>query len=144
LKRLCPTRRWSVCWGLGSAESPRWRDIAIQAAHRENSQNSKAKRQIFKETTPDSGIHLEISELIPYFQGGMISRQLKNLEEPDGKISAVEIKRTLSPKVTPGLIESMETLRADRGFIVIPQGDSYPLSKTVTAIGLADYLQTIP
>ena len=26
------------------------------------------------------------------------------IEQPDGKISAVEIKRTLSPKVTPGLI----------------------------------------
>ena len=65
------------------------------------------------------------------------------IEQPDGKISAVEIKRTLSPKVTPGLIESMETLRADRGFIVIPEGQPYPLSKTVTAIGLAEYLPTI-
>ncbi len=65
------------------------------------------------------------------------------IEQPDDKITAVEIKRTLSPKVTPGLIESMETLRADRGFIVIPEGKSYPLSKTVSAIGLAEYLQTI-
>ncbi len=65
------------------------------------------------------------------------------IEHTDGKTTAVEIKRTLSPKVTPGLIESMETLRADRGFIVIPHGESYPLSKTVTAMGLAGYLQTI-
>ncbi|MCC5808208.1 MAG: ATP-binding protein [Opitutales bacterium] len=64
------------------------------------------------------------------------------IEQPDGQICAVEIKRTLSPKVTPGLTESMETLRADRGFIIIPEGASYPLSKTVTAIGLEDYLQT--
>lgn len=65
------------------------------------------------------------------------------IEEADGRISAIEIKRTLSPKVTPGLIESMETLRVDRGFIVIPKSASYPLSRTVTAIGLADLLQTI-
>jgi predicted AAA+ superfamily ATPase len=65
------------------------------------------------------------------------------IEQPDGEITAVEIKRTLSPKLTPGLIESMETLRADRGFIIIPEGDSYPLSKTVTAVGLAEYLQSI-
>lgn len=63
------------------------------------------------------------------------------IEQSDGKITAVEIKRTLSPKVTPGLIESMETLGAARGFIVIPKGEPYPLSKTVMAIGLADYLQ---
>jgi hypothetical protein len=55
----------------------------------------------------------------------------------------VEIKRTLSPKVTSGLLESMETLRADRAIMVIPQGDAYPLSKSVTAIGLIPFLQTI-
>jgi hypothetical protein len=38
----------------------------------------------------------------------------------------------------------METLRADSGFIVIPEGESYPLSKTVSAISLAEYLQAIP
>lgn len=65
------------------------------------------------------------------------------IEAADGKITAVEIKRTLSPKVTPGLTESMQTLRADQGFVVIPKGEPYPLSKNITAIGLADYLQTI-
>lgn len=63
------------------------------------------------------------------------------IEQPDGQICAVEIKRTLSPKVTPGLIESLQTLRADHGFLIVPEGESYPLSKTVTAIGLADYLR---
>jgi predicted AAA+ superfamily ATPase len=65
------------------------------------------------------------------------------IEQADGQITAVEIKRTLSPKVTPGLVESMETLRADRGFMVIPRGDPYPLSKTVTAIGLVNFLRTL-
>jgi hypothetical protein len=66
------------------------------------------------------------------------------IEQPDGGITAVEIKRTLSPKVTPGLIESMVSLCADRAFIVIPEGGSYPLSKTVTATGLAEFLLTLP
>ncbi len=66
------------------------------------------------------------------------------IEQPNGRITTVEIKRTLSPKVTPGLIESMETLHAERGFIVIPGGTAYPLSKTVTAIGLAEALETVP
>jgi len=65
------------------------------------------------------------------------------IESPDGRISAVEIKRTLSPKVTSGLLESMETLRADCAIMVIPQGDAYPLSKSVTATGLIPFLQTI-
>jgi predicted AAA+ superfamily ATPase len=65
------------------------------------------------------------------------------IEHPDGTISAVEIKRTLSPKLTPGLIESMTTLRADRGFIVIPQGETYPLSNTVTAVPLSALLEKL-
>ena len=60
----------------------------------------------------------------------------------DGEIIAVEIKRTLSPKLTPGLIESMGTLEANRGFIVIPEGEPYPLSDSVTAIGLRPFLDS--
>jgi hypothetical protein len=63
------------------------------------------------------------------------------IEQADGRILAVEIKRTLSPKVTPGLVESMETLGSSRGFIVIPEGEAYPLSKSVTATGLRNFLE---
>jgi uncharacterized protein len=66
------------------------------------------------------------------------------LEMPDNTILAVEIKRTLSPKVTPGLIESMATLKADRAIILIPEGDPYPLSEKVTATGLLPFLKTLP
>ena len=64
------------------------------------------------------------------------------IEKADGEILAVEIKRTLSPKLTPGLVESMETLKADRAVIIMPKGDAYPLSKTVTAMGLMSFLRT--
>lgn len=65
------------------------------------------------------------------------------IEQTNGEILAVEIKRTLSPKLTPGLVESMETLKADRGVIVIPEGESFPLSKSVSAMGLLSLLGII-
>lgn len=65
------------------------------------------------------------------------------IEQADGRIHAVEIKRTLSPKLTPGLVESMETLGAHQGFIVIPEGEAYPLSKSVSAVGLLTFLETV-
>jgi predicted AAA+ superfamily ATPase len=64
------------------------------------------------------------------------------IEKADGQVLAVEIKRTLSPKLTPGLTESMRTLGANKGVIIIPQGDSYPLSRTVTAAGLHNFLES--
>jgi hypothetical protein len=60
---------------------------------------------------------------------------------PGGEIIAIEIKRTLSPKVTRGLVESMKTIGADRAVILIPRGEAYPLSDNVMATGLPDYLQ---
>ncbi len=62
------------------------------------------------------------------------------LELPKGETVAIEIKRTLSPKLTPGFIESMKTIQADRGILLIPKGDSFPLSKQVTAMSLPEYL----
>lgn len=65
------------------------------------------------------------------------------LESPQGERVAIEIKRTLSPKLTPGLIESMKTLQADRGILLIPEGNAFPLSKQVMAMSLPDYLTSV-
>jgi len=62
------------------------------------------------------------------------------LESASGEITAVEIKRTLSPKLTPGFLESMETLGAKRGYFITPGGDSFPLSAKVEATSLLEFL----
>jgi predicted AAA+ superfamily ATPase len=66
------------------------------------------------------------------------------LENPSGETVALEIKRTLSPKLTPGFLESMKTLEATKGYYIIPQGETFPLSESVTAISLSDYLARLP
>lgn len=63
------------------------------------------------------------------------------LETPAGGITAIEIKRTLSPKLTPGFLESAATLSAHRGYFIIPSGDAYPLSENVEAVSLREFLQ---
>lgn len=65
------------------------------------------------------------------------------LESSKGEISAIEIKRTLSPKLTPVFRESMQTVAATRGFYVIPDGDRFPLSSNVESCGLYDFLGEI-
>jgi predicted AAA+ superfamily ATPase len=65
------------------------------------------------------------------------------LENSAGEITAIEIKRTLSPKLTPGFLESTTTLGAHRGYYIIPDGDAYPLSESVEAVSLRDFLQRL-
>jgi len=62
------------------------------------------------------------------------------LEHPDGKIHAIEIKRTLFPKVTPALLESCKTLGATQATYLIPEGESFSLSEKVEAISLQSFL----
>lgn len=65
------------------------------------------------------------------------------LEMPDGQTLAVEIKRTLAPKCTPAFRESMNTVGADLGFYVTPGSDRFPLSESVEAICLQDFLSEL-
>jgi predicted AAA+ superfamily ATPase len=58
------------------------------------------------------------------------------LEHPSGAITAIEIKRTLSPKISRGFTESCNTLHANRGYYVMPAGEQFPLSENTTAISL--------
>ena len=62
------------------------------------------------------------------------------LEDAGGRVHAIEIKRTLAPKLTPAFRESMTTLGADRGTYLMPGGERFPLSENVTAINLLDFL----
>lgn len=66
------------------------------------------------------------------------------IETPAGEVIAIEIKRTLSPKLGPGFVESSRTLRSARGYFITPGGDSYPLSESVTVIGLRAFLTQLP
>jgi predicted AAA+ superfamily ATPase len=65
------------------------------------------------------------------------------LEHASGEIHAIEIKRTLSPKLTPAFRESMATLGATKGTYLMPAGDGFPLSGQVDAVGLPQFLQSL-
>lgn len=63
------------------------------------------------------------------------------LESSDGTSTAIEIKRTLSPKVTPAFLESMKTIGATRGYYIMPKGEHYLLAENIEAISLTDFLK---
>ncbi len=66
------------------------------------------------------------------------------IETPKGRTLAVEIKRTLSPKLTPSFIESSKTIQSTQGFFIMPDGDPIPLSDSVEAMSLLDFMDKIP
>lgn len=56
-------------------------------------------------------------------------------------VAAIEIKYSLSPAFTKGLKLSMADLHARQGYIIIPEGKSYPVSENTMVISLRDFLK---
>lgn len=54
---------------------------------------------------------------------------------------AIEIKNTLSPKLTKGLQISMEDTGAERGVVICRIEEGFPLSDKVRAVGLLEFLK---
>jgi hypothetical protein len=57
--------------------------------------------------------------------------------------TAIEIKNTLSPKLSKSMQISMEDTGAENGVIICRISDSYPLSEKVRATGLKEFLKDI-
>jgi predicted AAA+ superfamily ATPase len=57
---------------------------------------------------------------------------------PGGKKWAVEVKRSLSPKVGRGFHSAHDDLKPERSFVVYPGTERYRMSETVEAISLRD------
>ena len=61
-----------------------------------------------------------------------------------GKVKyAIEIKNTLSPKISKGFRISMEDTKAENGILLSRIQDTYPLDTTVQAMGLWEFFQTV-
>jgi hypothetical protein len=57
---------------------------------------------------------------------------------------AVEIKLSTAPTLGPGMLRAMRDIEAARGFVVVPEGERFPLHASVEAIGLAEFAEQLP
>ncbi|HET8956427.1 MAG TPA: ATP-binding protein [Solirubrobacterales bacterium] len=62
------------------------------------------------------------------------------LSWPDGREWAIEVKRTLAPKLERGVRSAIADIAPERSFVVYPGGERFPLADDVEAIGLGELL----
>jgi uncharacterized protein len=65
------------------------------------------------------------------------------LDWPDGRVWAIEIKRSAAPKIERGLRSALDDLQAERSFVVYAGEERFRLAESVEAIGLADLCDEI-
>jgi hypothetical protein len=62
------------------------------------------------------------------------------LEHPDGRVVAVEIKRTSTPSPSRGFLAGAEDVGASERWFVVPEGDARPIGAGTEAIGLREFV----
>jgi predicted AAA+ superfamily ATPase len=60
------------------------------------------------------------------------------LDWPDGRVWAIEIKRSSAPRVERGLRSALDDLKPERSFVVYAGEERFRLAEDVEAIGLAE------
>ncbi|HYQ79824.1 MAG TPA: ATP-binding protein [Solirubrobacterales bacterium] len=60
------------------------------------------------------------------------------LSWPDGREWAIEVKRTLAPKLERGMRSALTDIEPERSFVVYPGSERFPLGDNVEAIGLGE------
>lgn len=62
---------------------------------------------------------------------------------PDGRLWAVEVKRSLSPRPERGFHAACADLQPERRFVVYPGRETYPIAAETTAIALDELAQRL-
>ena len=62
------------------------------------------------------------------------------LKFPDQKIWAIEIKRSLSPKIEKGFYFACDDIQPESRYVVYPGPETYPLTHDIEAINLDSLL----
>lgn len=61
----------------------------------------------------------------------------------DGREWAIEVKRTLVPRLERGLRSAIEDVKPERSYIVYPGHERYPLGENIEAIGLPELCEEL-
>jgi hypothetical protein len=62
---------------------------------------------------------------------------------PGGRVWAIEIKRSVAPKLERGFHNAWEDLQPERGFLVYAGVERFPVGDSIEAIGLIDLCKTL-
>jgi len=65
------------------------------------------------------------------------------LEVPGGKIWAIEIKRSLAPKLSRGFHQACEDLKADERFVVYPGEEGFPLDAGTRCLNVRELARRV-
>lgn len=61
-------------------------------------------------------------------------------EGPEQQVWAIEVKRSVAPKVSKGFYSACEDIKATHGFVIYSGSERYKMAEHAEAIGLKEFL----
>jgi uncharacterized protein len=84
---------------------------------------------------------LNYAEFLPYFYRTHAGAEIDLLLKTSKELIAVEIKRSLAPKISRGFYETIKLLDIDHSFVIYPGTETYRLKDNIIAISLGNFLK---
>lgn len=79
----------------------------------------------------------------PYFYRSAVGDEIDLVLQKGDRTIAIECKASVSPTLTKGFWKSLEVIKPEKAFVIVPVSGSYPIKQNVTVCGLADFLNLI-
>lgn len=79
----------------------------------------------------------------PYFYRSAVGDEIDLVLQKGNRIIAIECKASVSPTLTKGFWKSLEVIKPEKVFVIVPVSGSYPIKQNVTVCGVADFLNLI-
>jgi predicted AAA+ superfamily ATPase len=79
----------------------------------------------------------------PYFYRSAVGDEIDLVLQKGDRTIAIECKASVSPTLTKGFWKSLEVIKPEKAFVIVPVSGSYPIKQNVTVCGVADFLKFI-
>jgi predicted AAA+ superfamily ATPase len=77
----------------------------------------------------------------PYFYRSAVGDEIDLVLQKGDRTIAIECKASVSPTLTKGFWKSLEVIKPEKAFVIVPVSGSYPIKQNVTVCGVADILK---
>lgn len=86
---------------------------------------------------------LKSDEFTPYFYRTHAGAEIDLLLKTSKELIAIEIKRSLAPKISRGFYETIKVLGINHNFVIYPGTETYRLKDNIIAVSLENFLKNI-
>ncbi len=86
---------------------------------------------------------IDLNDIKPYFYRSHAGAEIDLLLKTSDEIIAIEIKHSMTPKVTRGFYETIKALEIKKNYIIYPGNEEYDIKENIIAMPIMNFIELI-